>query len=181
MMKVYKRYENSTFENFETSLDIEFLKKPRELTQNVIITGGVGLGKTHLAYAIINQEAEKKTFPDGSKFYFSSFVHYASIKEIIDNIKALWRTGADATDKEIVDNYKNIPLLIIDEIGVQYGSDSERIELYEIFNERYCQMLPTIAISNYNKQQISKTLGLRITDRLFGSAKILELEGESKR
>lgn len=175
-MKVYKRYENCTFDNFETSQDISILKNAKDLTQNVVLYGGVGTGKTHVAYAIINSLAEKR-----NGYYYSDFVEYATIKEIIDNIRRCWSKDSDNFDRITVNRYKTIPLLIVDEIGVQYGSDSERIELYEIFNERYNNMLSTIAISNYNRQQIEKTLGLRITDRLFGGAKIFEFTGKSRR
>lgn len=180
-MKIYKRYENCTFDNFETTQDISILKNVKDLTQNVVLYGGVGTGKTHVAYAIINSLAEKKETESGYKYYSSDFVEYATIKEIIDNIRRCWSKEADNFDHLAINRYKTIPLLIIDEIGVQYGSDSERIELYEIFNERYNNMLPIIAISNYNRQQIEKILGLRITDRLFGGAKIFEFSGKSRR
>ena len=180
-MKVYKRYENCSFDNFETTQDISILKNAKELDRNVILFGGVGTGKTHLAFAILNSLAEKRETESGYKYYTSDFVEYATIKEIIDNIRRCWAKDAANFDFMAVNRYKTITLLIIDEIGVQYGSDSERIELYEIFNERYNNMLPTIAISNYNRQQIEKTLGLRITDRLFGGAKIFEFNGKSKR
>lgn len=179
-MKVYKRYENCSFENFETKENIDILKKPREIKQNVIITGGVGTGKTHLAFAILNQEEEKKEYKD-YKYYTSKFVKYVTIKEMIDNIRKCWKENSDNFDREEVESYKTIPLLIIDEIGVQYGSDSERIELFEVFNERYNDMLPSIIISNFNKEQIIKTLGLRITDRLYGGAYKIELNGNSHR
>lgn len=180
-MKVYPRYENCSFDNFESDIDISILKKPKEIKNNVILIGKPGTGKTHLAYAILNQLAEKKELTKGYKFYKSDFLEYATIKEIIDNIRKCWGKEADNFDREVVSRYKDVPLLIIDEIGVQYGSESERIELYEIFNERYNNMLPIIAISNFNRKQIEKTLGLRITDRLFGSATILEFTGDSKR
>lgn len=181
MTKVCKRFENASFDDFIGNKElVDTLRKAKEIKNNIVIIGGVGTGKTHLAYAILNQEAEKKKFQD-DYYYKSDFVRYATVKEIIEDIRKCWSKSADKYDIENVDKYKNVPLLIIDEIGVQYGSDSERIELFEIFNERYNEMLPTIAISNYNRQQIEKTLGLRITDRLFGSSKIFELSGESHR
>lgn len=180
MTKVYPRYENCTFDNFKSEQNVDVLKNPRTLKNNVVITGGVGTGKTHLAFAILNQE-EKKLERNGYRYYSSSFVRYVTVKEMIDNVRKCWSKTSDSYDVEEVNKYKEIPLLIIDEIGVQYGSDSERIELFEIFNERYNNMLPSIVISNYNRQQIAKTLGLRITDRLYGGATEIELTGTSRR
>ena len=182
MTRVCKRFENASFDSFIGNKElVDTLRKAKEIKNNIVIIGGVGTGKTYLAYALLNQEAEKKSAKGDYRYYSSNFVRYATIKEIIEDIRKCWGKSADKYDWYNVDNYKNVPLLIIDEIGVQYGSDSERIELFEIFNERYNEMLPTIAISNYNRQQIEKTLGLRITDRLFGSSKIFELSGESHR
>lgn len=181
MMKVFERYKDCSFDNFKSNVDVEILKNPKALKNNIILIGGVGTGKTHLAYAILNMLCEKKELSSGYRYYSSDFVHYASCKEIIDNIKKCWDKGADEYDFNVIKTYKEIPLLIIDEVGVQYGTDSERIELFEIINERYNNCYPTIAISNYSKQQIVKTLGLRITDRLFGGAVIIELNGNSYR
>jgi len=178
-MKVYERYKDCSFDNFKSNTDISKLKNPKDIKNNIIIIGGVGTGKTHLAYAILNMLAEKKHYSEAD-YYISDYVLYTTVKEIIDNIKAQWNNENEYI-REVLRDYKTIPLLIIDEIGVQYGSESERIELFEIFNERYNNMLPIIAISNYGRKQIEKILGLRICDRLFGGADIIELTGESHR
>ena len=77
--------------------------------------------------------------------------------------------------------YCTCPVLIIDEIGVQYGTENERTELYEVFNRRYEDELPIIAISNHDKDALLKILGQRIFDRLTGGAKIFTLSGKSYR
>lgn len=112
-----------------------------------------------------------------NEYYRFNKVYYGTAKEMIDNIKSSWK------DPEIsnMDIYCKTPLLIIDEVGVQYGSDSERTELYEIFNSRYNDMLPTIVISNNTVEELQRILGQRIYDRLSGGALIFELNGRSHR
>ena len=110
-------------------------------------------------------------------FYYGDTV-YTTIKDIIDCVKRGWQTGNSDT---ALDTYKEAKILIIDEIGLQYGTDSERIELYELFNYRYCEELPTIAVSNFTKDEVIQILGLRISDRLFSHALEFTIEGESKR
>lgn len=150
--------------------------------ENIVLIGGVGLGKTHLAYGIVNALEEiKQIAATKSEYYTCKAVELTTIKTIIDNIRACWKSSADKYDFDKISKIKEIPLLIIDEVGVQYGTESERLELFDIFNYRYNQMLPTFVISNCNKEQIAKILGQRITDRLFGGAKIFELDGVSKR
>lgn len=189
MTDLNKRFRNCTLDNYNCETDeqkelIKYIKScvTGEFKENIVLIGGVGLGKTHIAYGIINALEEiKRRANDEYEWYTNKKVNLTSIKTIIDNIRACWKPNADKYDHEAIINLKTIPLLIIDEVGVQYGTESERLELFDIFNCRYNDMLPTMVISNCNKEQMSKILGQRITDRLFGSAKIFELEGVSKR
>lgn len=67
-------------------------------------------------------------------------------------------------------------LLILDEVGVQFGSDTERLLLFDILNERYERRRPTILMSNLALDDaeeggrvvpgIKSYLGERVFDRL---------------
>lgn len=183
MTKVVQRFEDATLENYicETQAQrdlVDALKSCVEkgFSENIIITGGVGTGKTHLAYAILNAMAEKREC-DGYRWYDDNRVAYTTIKQVVDEIKASWNTASENP----TDRLSAAPLLLIDEVGMQYGSASERIELYELFNRRYDAMLPTIALSNNRPAELQRLLGQRIWDRLSGGAIIFELVGRSKR
>lgn len=183
-MRICKRFENATLDNYtittaEQKKLVELLKAgiKEGIKQNILIIGSVGTGKTHLAYGVINALAEKKTSSSGYRWYSEDKVIYRPIKSIIDNIKSAWK------DPEVseMNSYCTVPLLIIDEIGVQYGSESERTELYEVFNRRYEDELPIIAISNHDQNALLRILGQRIYDRLTGGAAVFELSGKSYR
>ena len=179
-MRVYKRYANAKIEDLKTDTDLSIFSDPKSINQNILIVGNMGTGKTHIAYAIVNSMCAQYDI-DGVGYYTDGDVEYTTIKEIIDNIRNSWKDSADKYDYEIVNRYKTVPLLIVDEIGVQYGTESERIELFDIFDSRYKDMLPIIAISNLNRQQLADTLGARIIDRLLSGAKIVEMKGKSRR
>ena len=53
--------------------------------------------------------------------------------------------------------------------------------MFEVFDKRYNDELPTIAISNNKKEDLQRILGQRIYDRLTGGAIMFELNGESYR
>lgn len=57
-------------------------------------------------------------------------------------------------------------LLILDEVGVQFGSDTEKLMLFDILNERYERRHPTILMSNLPRDEVSAYLGERVFDRL---------------
>lgn len=180
--RIVKRFEKASFENYicETAEQRALLAYLQEkckqgFDENVFIIGGVGLGKTHLAYAVLKCMCERKT--SRTYDYFSGKAALTTIQEIIDSVRTAWREK----ESDPLRYYKDMPLLIIDEVGVQYGTESERIELYDLINYRYNDMLPTIIISNLSLKQITDVLGQRITDRLIDGAKIFELKGKSKR
>lgn len=183
-MRVCKRFENATLDNYvcESETQKKLVAAIQDgiqngFKQNILLIGGVGTGKTHLAYAVVNALAKKKTASSGYRYYSEEKVIYRPIKSIIDNIRAAWKDPESAE----MDAYCTCPVLIIDEIGVQYGTENERTELYEVFNRRYEDELPIIAISNHDKDALLKILGQRIYDRLTGGAAIFELTGRSYR
>lgn len=183
-MRICKRFENVSLDNYtaetpEQKKLVETLKAGIEkgFDKNILIVGGVGTGKTHLAYAVVNALAEKNVGASGYRWYSENKVIYRPIKAIIDNIRAAWKDPSTAE----MNAYCTCPVLIIDEIGVQYGTENERTELYEVFNRRYEDELPIIAISNHDKDALLKILGQRIYDRLTGGAAIFELTGRSFR
>lgn len=186
MTRVCKRFQNASLENYRADTEeqrrlIDALRDglTNGWSKNIVIVGGVGTGKTHLAYAILNTQAETCTSSVNSEYrwYSETKVVYRSIKEIIDNIHDSW----DDKSCSDMERFCCCPLLIIDEIGVQYGTDSERTELYTIFNRRYEEELPIIAISNHKLTELQRILGQRIYDRLTGGALIFELTGRSFR
>jgi len=184
MTKVCKRFEKASFENYicreeEQRRLVATLKEcvKSGFKQNIVILGGVGTGKTHLAYAVLNALCGRWKSQTGSEYYDSKKAVYSPIKGIIDEIKTSWRMN-ERTD---LSSYTETPLLILDEVGVQYGTDSERTELFEVFDKRYNDELPTIAISNNKKEDLQRILGQRIYDRLTGGAIMFELNGESYR
>lgn len=184
MTKICKRFECCTLDNYICGTDeqkrlVSALKDgiKNGFSKNIIIIGGVGTGKTHLAYALLNALAEKKVGVSEYRYYSEHNVIYRTIKDVIDNIHNSWNDQSVSD----MDRFCRCPLMIIDEVGVQYGSDSERTELYTLFNNRWEDMLPIIAISNNKLSDLQKILGQRIYDRLTGGALIFELTGKSKR
>ena len=73
-------------------------------------------------------------------------------------------------------------LLILDEVGVQFGSDAEKLILFEIINTRYQDMKPTILISNLTLVELGKYIGERVVDRMReGGGAILSFDWDSYR
>ncbi|WP_299231682.1 ATP-binding protein [uncultured Halomonas sp.] len=138
----------------------------------MVLTGSVGAGKSHLAYAIGNALLDRGYRVMGIDVY-----------ELIDLIKERAFSQKGGSEREAIKAFvAGLDLLILDEIGAQLGTEWERLMLFKIINERYKQMLPTILISNIDAAGLGEYLGERIVDRMTeGGGMTLTLDWESYR
>ncbi|SSY68502.1 DNA replication protein dnaC [Alcaligenes faecalis subsp. faecalis] len=122
--------------------------------RSLIFIGNVGAGKTHLAVGIAHEVMEQ-----GYSALFTSVMGAVrSIKETYGR--------RELTESQAIARLVEPDLLILDEVGVQFSSDTERLYLFEILNGRYENMRPTIVISNLDMAGIKECLGQRVYDRL---------------
>src|SRR5690606_20967905 len=91
---------------------------------------------------------------------------FTSVLGAVRSIKETFRRDSEKTEMEAIEAFIEPDLLVLDEVGVQFGSDTERMYLFEIINGRYENLRPTIVISNLAKGELSKFLGERVVDRL---------------
>lgn len=124
---------------------------------SLILTGRPGTGKNHLAVALAKNIIEQH----------QASVQLTSVMRIIRAVRRTWGKGSELSEEEAIAHYTGVDLLIIDEIGVQYGSESEMIILFDILNTRYERMLPTVLISNLTLPQITQVISERLTDRMI--------------
>lgn len=138
----------------------------------MVITGGVGTGKSHLAYAVGNALLAQGRSVMGIDVY-----------ELIDLIKERAFSQKGGSEREAIKAFVGgLDLLILDEVGAQMGTEWERLMLFKIINERYKHMLPTILISNIDAAGLADYLGERIVDRMTeGGGMTLTLDWDSYR
>ena len=128
--------------------------KRGDVTGSLFLTGSVGTGKTHLASAIADALVDS---------------HRVEIIRLIDLMRRLKETfsrNCVTTEREVIAHYSNLDVLVIDEIGIQFDSDTERMFIFDVINGRYENQLPTILISNLSMDSLKPILGGRCTDRL---------------
>lgn len=122
----------------------------------LVMCGKPGTGKNHLALAIARHAITE---------HQSSAVFTTALK-IAREYKSTWSKGSSRTEDEVIRYFTKPDLLIIDEVGVQFGSDAEKLIMFEIINTRYERMKPTILISNQTREELAAFIGERVLDRM---------------
>ncbi|MDX7988007.1 AAA family ATPase [Xenorhabdus sp. 12] len=139
--------------------------------EGMILCGRQGTGKTHLAAAICREIAV-----GGDEDVFIT-----TAPRLIRAFRRSWNSEGEMSEFDTLRFYSELDLLVIDEIGVQYGTESERNILFEVLNNRYEDLLPTILISNVPVTELAQFLGDRTLDRLLQGGTVLAFDWESYR
>ncbi|MND93608.1 DNA replication protein DnaC [compost metagenome] len=167
-LNIPARFESCTLENYEPVNDearralkvcqAYASRWPERLKKGggLVMCGKPGTGKNHLALAIARHAITE---------HQSSAVFTTALK-IAREYKSTWSKTSTRTEDEVIRHFTLPDLLIIDEVGVQFGSDTEKQIMFEIINNRYERMKPTILISNQSKDELSAFIGERVIDRM---------------
>jgi DNA replication protein DnaC len=91
---------------------------------------------------------------------------FTTVQRAMRRVKDTFRKGAEESESQAIAVLTYPDLLIIDEIGVQFGSEFEKNMMFDILNERYEKRRPTLLLSNLTAQEVKLFLGERIYDRL---------------
>lgn len=120
-----------------------------------VFIGKPGTGKTHLAVGIGMHALQARRT-----------VLFTTVTRLIRRIRDTYNKGSDETEIEAVSVFTNPDLLILDEIGVQRGTDDEKLLLFDVLNDRYENQRSTILLSNLPADALRGYLGDRVFDRL---------------
>lgn len=126
--------------------------------RSMMLLGQVGTGKTHLAAGIL-QQAIRNFGSQGLQG------RYTTAGRIIRSVKETFGSH-DRTESQVYADLVMPHLLVIDEVGVQHGTEFERTVLFEVINGRYEQIKPTVVVSNLGLADLRVCLGDRAVDRL---------------
>ena len=156
--KIYKqnyigrKFQDLNFENFNSNSENElaiaiakdYVNKniTSANTNGLIIMGESGVGKTHLATAILNKLTEK-----------DMLALMGRLISLLDVIKDTFK-DFPSKEKDIIELYSKVDMLIIDDLGTERISSWALEKLYTIIENRNENKLPIIVTTRFNKESL---------------------------
>lgn len=195
--KIPRRYRDCTFKNFEIHNDShrDALKIAKKFVKNfpvqdigLLFLGPCGVGKTHLAAAIIHELIHKKSV----QCYFCDF------RELIRSIQSTYTPDSSLRESDLLEPIFRKDVLVLDELGAKRTTAWVEETVFYIINNRYSNKKLTIFTSNYpdNEEEEEDTrdsffkkgsetlvdrIGVRLRSRLYEMCKIVEMWGKDYR
>lgn len=120
----------------------------------LILAGGVGVGKTHLAAAIAwaALEARVPTI-------------FCVVADLLDHLRATFAPDSAVRFDERFNQVRESALLVLDDLGVEAATPWAREKLYQLVNTRYNKRLSTVITTNQDLGGLEERLASRLLDR----------------
>lgn len=142
-----------------------------EKKQNIFILGPSGVGKSHLAQALGHQACRREQ----DVLFYCTYQLFEWI----------YAGRGDGTHKKRLAQVIKVPLLILDDFGLQQLNEAQQTDLYQLIAERY-EKNSTIITSNRDFDEwpsifANPLLGSAALDRLVHKGIQIIIEGDSYR
>ncbi|MGD8328783.1 MAG: ATP-binding protein [Acidobacteriota bacterium] len=180
------RYQHATLGNFDplnATLEAakviaeDFVAAYPDVETGLLFEGPAGVGKTHLAMAILRQLITQRGVS-------GRFVDY---RDLLRDIQDSYNPVSETSELEILRPVLNADLLLIDELGTRRPTDWVRDTVTQILNDRYRHQRITLITTNYcdDEDPSAPTLADRIgpyaRSRLYEMCRVVSMRGQDFR
>jgi DNA replication protein DnaC len=115
--------------------------------------GPYGCGKTHLAAAIANELLSQQV-P----------VQFVVVPDLLDHLRSAFAPDSTVSYDQRFDAVKQVPVLVLDDLGTESSTPWAKEKLYQLVNHRYNEQLPTVFTSNIRVEQLDPRIASRMHD-----------------
>jgi len=206
--RIPSRYEHCELSNFEPDYDGanrslisaklvggRFVEEyPLDENQGLLLVGGIGVGKTHLAVGILKELIAQKGVP--CLFY--------DYRELLKEIQNSYNASVQTTEMEVLRPVFETEVLVLDELGAVKPTEWVWDTVSHILNTRYNDRRTTIITTNYpdapaggavrrdsspaqlarsaaREETLGDRIGERMRSRLHEMCRKVEMQGEDFR
>lgn len=164
--RIPSMYSKKSLKTFKTKL--RGRKKVLEMAKNfvahydlggrgLLIVGGVGVGKTHIAVSMLKEIVENG---------FSGL--YYNVVDLLRHIRSTYDSDVDVTENDILEITISVDVLVLDDLGAEKTSGWVLDRLYSIINKRYEEGRTLIVTTNCESyEELENKTTNRIASRLW--------------
>ncbi len=152
--------QHLTFETFDPTVPgvQDAYRAAREFVRDtrgwLVLQGGFGAGKTHLAAAIAHELVKRRTN-----------LVFQVVPDLLDHLKASFGPTSEVRYDQLFDRVKRAGVLILDDLGEESPTSWAEEKLFQLFNHRYNLRLPTVVTTNRLPEKIDQRIWSRLNDR----------------
>jgi DNA replication protein DnaC len=169
-MKVPTDYRKKRYSNYSNANIAMKVKKIVDLKLSLVLSGKPGRGKTHLAIASLLYMMKK--YENGKPLFLSAPELFVELRDRINN---------KVTEQSIIDRYLRVPLLLIDDLGVETTTNRSIETFYSIIDGRSRSNKQLIITSELTMDEIGEIYGDRLSSRLCGMGEYIRITGDDYR
>lgn len=191
-----RRYRDCRLDNFNVhndshrdalKLSRKFVKDFPAIDVGLLYIGPCGVGKTHLAVAVIQELILKK----GVRCVFYDF------RELIREIQSTFTPDSTLTESDVLSPVFESDVLVLDELGAKRTTAWVEETVFYIINHRYNHKKVTLFTTNYpdidreedtrdafykkGGETLIDRIGVRLRSRIYEMCKVVEIQGDDYR
>jgi len=134
----------------------------------LLLWGKPGRGKSHLAVAVVLALLDKEVE-----------VRFITVPDFLSELRDGLRQNV--APGEAMSCLTTVPLLVLDDLGAENDTTWANETLYQLINCRYQNLLPLVATTNCDLNELEQSLGERTVSRLLEICLPLEVKGPDRR
>jgi DNA replication protein DnaC len=201
--RIPQRYAHCTLDDFETQLPWSDRSQAKALVTarnfvreylptgdgtGLLLTGSIGVGKTHLAVGILQSLITER----GTKGLFYDY------RDLLKQVQNSYNRSVEVTELEVLQPVFDAEVLVLDELGASKPTDWVWDTVAHILNTRYNDRRTTIITTNYSnmppggselnaaraavrEETLGDRIGERMRSRLQEMCLVVEIRGEDFR
>lgn len=135
----------------------------------LVLLGGYGCGKTHLAAAIANALLDQDIA-----------VYFDVVPDVLDHLRVAYRPESTIDYDAQFELIRNVAVLVLDDLGTENTTPWAKEKLFQLFNHRYTTRLPTVITTNHKPEVLDERIYSRMCDRSV-SERIIMTAGDYRR
>jgi len=169
-----------------------FIREYPDVKQGLLFMGRCGVGKTHLAVAILKALALEK----GVTGRFCDF------HQLLREIKNSYNPVSGISEKQLLEPICGTRVLVLDDLGAEKPSPWVIDTLHFVINQRYLRQLTTLITTNfpdtppqpertgheesptvptYARETLAERIGYRLRSRLYEMCRVIQMDGRDYR